>query len=46
MGNFFSDLACFVLANDLFVLLPGTENFFPTIGKKKIRSVLVPGGFS
>ena len=26
MGNFFSDLVCFVLANDLFVLLLGTEN--------------------
>ena len=26
VGNFFSDLACFVLANDLFVLLLGTEN--------------------
>ena len=23
---FFSDLACFVPVNDLFVLLPGTEN--------------------
>ena len=25
MGKKFSALACFVLANDLFVLLPGTE---------------------
>ena len=26
MGKKFSDLACFVPVNDLFVLLPGTEN--------------------